>query len=53
MTLRISLLVMLVSFVGCASQIEHTQTAQPAVEEAQQEQPKKPAVPTFTYRPGW
>lgn len=49
----ISLLVMLVSLPGCASQIQDTQTSQPIVEEkAQEEQPKKPAIPTFIYRPG-
>jgi hypothetical protein len=53
MTLRISLLVMFVSLLGCTTAIQRAQTSQPAAEEAQQEQPKKPAMPTFTYRPGW
>jgi hypothetical protein len=52
MTLRISLLLMLVSVLGCASQIERVQTSQPVAEKTQEEQPKKPAMPTFTYRPG-
>jgi hypothetical protein len=52
MTLRISLLLMLVSVLGCASQIERVQTSQPDAEKTQEEQPKKPAMPTFTYRPG-
>ena len=52
LALRISLLVMLVSFLGCASQIQPAQTSQPVAEKAQEEQPKKPAMPTFTYRPG-
>jgi hypothetical protein len=44
---------MLVSLLGCASEmIQHPQTSQPVVEEAQKEQSKKPAMPTFTYRPG-
>ncbi len=50
---RISLLLMLVSLLGCASQIQPAQTSQPGAEKVQQEeQPKKPAMPTFTYRPG-
>ena len=49
---RISLLLMVVSLLGCASQIQHAQTSQPVAEKAQEEQPKKPAIPTFTYRPG-
>jgi hypothetical protein len=53
MTLRISLLVMLVSVLGCATATQRTQMAQPVAEEAQQEQTKKSAMPTFTYRPGW
>jgi hypothetical protein len=52
LALRISLLVMLVSALGCASQIQRTQTSKPVPEKAQEEQPKKPAMPTFTYRPG-
>jgi hypothetical protein len=51
--LRISLLVMLVSLFGCASQIQPPPTSQPVAEKVQQEQePRKPAFPTFTYRPG-
>jgi hypothetical protein len=51
---RISLLLMLVSLLGCASQIQPAQTSQPGAEKVQQEeQPKKPAMPTFTYRPGY
>ena len=42
--------VMLVSVLGCASQI--VQTSQPVGEKTQEEQPKKPAMPTITYRPG-
>ena len=53
MTLRISLLLMLVSVLGCASQIERVQTAQPTAEQTQEEQPKKAAFPTITYRPGY
>jgi hypothetical protein len=50
MTLRISLLLMLVSVLGCASQIERVQTSQPTAEQTQEA--KKPALPTITYRPG-
>jgi hypothetical protein len=53
LALRISLPVMLVSLLGCASQMERAQTPQPIAEKPQEEQPKKPAIPTFTYRPGW
>jgi hypothetical protein len=53
MTLRISLLLMLVSVLGCASQIERVQTTQPTTEQTQEEQAKKPALPTITYRPGF
>ena len=49
---RISLLLLLVSLLGCASQIQPAQTSQPVAEKAQEEQSKKPAIPTFTYRPG-
>ena len=52
MTLRITLLLMLVSLLGCTTEFQRTQPAQPVAEEAQQEQPKKSAMPTFTYRPG-
>jgi len=52
MTLRISMLLMLVSVLGCASQV--VQTSQPVTEKTQEEQqPKKTAIPTFTYRPGY
>jgi hypothetical protein len=50
---RISLLLMLVSLLGCAIQIQPAQTSQPSAEKGQQEQQKKPAFPTFTYRPGY
>jgi hypothetical protein len=51
MTLAVRIIspVMLVSLLGCASQI--VQTSQP-VEKTQEEQPQKPAMPTITYRPG-
>jgi hypothetical protein len=48
---RIISLVMLVSLLGCASQI--VQTSQPVAEKTQEEEPKKPAMPTITYRPGF
>ena len=50
LAVRIISLVMLVSLLGCASQI--VQTSQPVAEKTQEEQPKKPAMPTITYRPG-
>jgi len=50
MSLRITLFVMPVLLLGCASQI--VQTSQPVAEKTQEELPKKPALPTITYRPG-
>jgi hypothetical protein len=51
---RIILLLMLVSLLGCASQIQRAQTPQPVAEkEPEEQQPKKTAIPTFTYRPGY
>jgi hypothetical protein len=50
--LRISLLLMFVLLLGCASKIQRAQTPQPVAEKPQVVQPKKPAMPTFTYRPG-
>jgi len=53
MTLRITLLLMLVSLLGCTTEFQPTQPAQPVAEKPQEEQhPKKSAMPTFTYRPG-
>ena len=50
---RISLLLMLVSLLGCSSHIQNAQTPQPVAEKGQEEQqPKKTVMPTFTYRPG-
>jgi hypothetical protein len=40
---RISLLLLLVSLLGCASQIQPAQTSHPGTEKVQEEQPKKPA----------
>ena len=53
MTLAVQIIssVMLVSLLGCASQI--VQTSQPVAEKTQEEQPKKQAMPTITYRPGF
>jgi hypothetical protein len=53
MMLRIILLVMLMSLLGCTTAIPRTQMAQPVAEDAQQENSKKTGMPTFTYRPGW
>jgi hypothetical protein len=50
---RISLLLMLVSLLGCSSHIQHAQTPEPVAEKGQEEQqPKKTVMPTFTFRPG-
>jgi hypothetical protein len=50
LAVRIIFPVMLVPLLGCASQI--AQTSQPVAEKTQDEQSKKPAMPTITYRPG-
>lgn len=51
LALRISLL--LVMLVGCAGEIQRTQTTQPDAQKTKEEQEqKKPAMPTITYRPG-
>ena len=47
MTLRISLLLMLVSVLGCASQIERVQTSQPTAEQTQEEQAKKTGAANY------
>jgi len=49
---RIGFVLMLVVLAGCASQLQPRQTSQPVAEKTQEEQPKKTAIPTFTYRPG-
>jgi len=51
LALRISLL--LVMLVGCAGEIQRGQITEPDVQKAKTEQEqKKPALPTITYRPG-
>jgi len=49
---HISLLLMFVSLLECVSQIQRAQTSQSVAEKADDEQPKKAAMPTFTYRAG-
>jgi hypothetical protein len=49
---RISLPLILLSVVGCASQLQPQQPSKVAAEKIPEEQPRKPAMPTFTYRPG-
>ncbi len=49
---RISFCLMLALLAGCVSQLQPRQTSQPIAEKTQEEQPKKTAIPTFTYRPG-
>ena len=51
LAVRIISLVMLVSLLGCGSQI--VQMSQPVTEKTKEEQPRKPAMPTITYRPGF
>ena len=48
----ISLLLILVPLFGCANQVQRTQTSQTIAEKEREEQQPKPAMPTFTYRPG-
>jgi hypothetical protein len=49
---HISLLLIFVSLLGRVSQIQRAQTSQRVAEKADDEQPKKAAMPTFTYRAG-
>jgi hypothetical protein len=49
---RISLPLILLSVVGCASQFQPQQPSKVVAEKIPEEQPRKPAMPTFTYRPG-
>lgn len=50
---RIGLLMLVVSVLGCAAEVPQAQTPQPtSATEQEAQQPKKPAFPTFTYRPG-
>ncbi len=49
---RMSFVLMLVLFAGCVSQLQPRQTSPAVAEKAQEEQPKKNAIPTFSYRPG-
>jgi outer membrane lipoprotein-sorting protein len=50
---RISLLLILLTLFGCASQLQRPQTSQAVAEKMQEEQQsKKTAIPTITYRPG-
>ena len=48
---RISLLLILLTLFGCASQLHRPQTSQAVAEKMQEEQQsKKTAIPTITYR---
>lgn len=49
---HMSFVLMLVLLAGCVSQLQPRQTSQPIAEKAQEEQSKKTAIPTFSYRPG-
>jgi hypothetical protein len=48
----ISLPLILLSVVGCASKLQPQKPSQAVAEKIPEEQPRKPAIPTFTYRPG-
>jgi hypothetical protein len=48
----ISLLLVLVSFFGCASQLQRPNTSQIIAEKQREEQQQKSRMPTITYRPG-
>jgi len=48
----ISLLLVLVSFFGCASQLQRPNTSQTIAEKEREEQQQKTPMPTITYRPG-
>jgi len=49
---RISLYLTLLSVLGCATQPQLQQPSEPVAEKIPEEQPRKQAIPTFTYRPG-
>ena len=48
----ISLLLVLVSLFGCASQLQRPSTSQTIAEKGDEEQQQKSRMPTITYRPG-
>jgi hypothetical protein len=48
----ISLLLVLVSLFGCASQLQRPKTSQTIAEKGGEEQQQKSRMPTITYRPG-
>jgi hypothetical protein len=48
----ISLLLVLVSFLGCSSQLQRPNTSQTIAEKEREEQQQKTPMPTITYRPG-
>jgi hypothetical protein len=48
----ISLLLVLVSFFGCANQFQRPNTSQTIAEKEREEQQQKTPMPTITYRPG-
>jgi hypothetical protein len=48
----ISLLLVLVSLFGCASQLQRPNTSQTIAEKGDEEQQQKSRMPTITYRPG-
>jgi hypothetical protein len=47
-----TLLLILVSLVGCATQPHLQQAAQPDAQKTPEQEPAKAPMPTFTYRPG-
>ena len=47
-----NLLLILLSLVGCTSQLHPGQRTQAEAQKQQAEEPTKGAMPTFTYRPG-
>jgi len=47
-----SLLLILLSLIGCVSQLHPQQPVQAEAEKKPAEEPAKGVMPTFTYRPG-
>jgi hypothetical protein len=45
-------LLILLSLIGCVSQLHPQQPVQAEAEKKPAEEPAKAAIPTFTYRPG-
>ena len=48
----VTLLLLLLTLLGCASEIQHSNTSGRVAEKQGEEQKQKPPMPIITYRPG-